>query len=210
MNFGNKTYHEPDNCLFDLKYSENARKLSVSTSFSGGKSLVHAASSPSLSDMFYDCHSNHPEASSGTLRGSSSNSAVDDALSCVRSRSMKRCKSLPSGFANSCDNSLIMEQNSNNLELEIPIETKMDTCAEWCNSSIMRMVLEYLVDTGPTTTTGAAPALKGTPDAKSDSRKGSRRQNGASQDSESKHAMGALEGFPSALGTGGQDASFFS
>jgi hypothetical protein len=27
------------------------------------------------------------------------------------------------------------------MELEIPIETKMDTCAEWCNSSIMRMVL---------------------------------------------------------------------
>jgi len=111
VNFEDKAYHDHDNCLFDLKYSENARKLSVSTSFSGGKSLVHAASSPSLSDMFYDCHSNHPEASSGTLRGSSSNSVEDDALSCVRSRSMKRCKSLPSGFANSCDNSLIMEQN---------------------------------------------------------------------------------------------------
>lgn len=119
VTFENGTYHESENCLFDLKYSENARKLSMSTSFSGGKSLVHAASSPSLSDMFYDCHSNRPETSSGSLRRSGSNSAVDDALSCVRSLSMKRCKSLPSGFTDSCDNSLIMEQNSNLMDTSI-------------------------------------------------------------------------------------------
>lgn len=84
------------------------------------------------------------------------------------------------------------------MELESPMETKVDTCAEWYNSSIMRMVLEYLVGARITTTAIAPPAVKGPP-AKSDSRKVSRRQNGATQDSS--HAIGASEG---------QDSSFFS
>ena len=108
VTFENGTSHEPLHCLFDLKDADNARKLSLS---SGGKSLVHSASSPSLSEMYYDCHNSHPESSLGTLHRSGSNAAIDDALSCARSLNLKRCKSLPTGLTdNSCDNSLVMEQ----------------------------------------------------------------------------------------------------
>ncbi len=113
-NFGGCTFPDSGHCMLDLEISENARKLSLlsSSSCSGGKSLIHSTSSPALSDMFYDCHHNPESSSSGALRRSGSNSAINDALSNLHSFRLKRSKSMPNAFTDSCDNSLIMDRSS--------------------------------------------------------------------------------------------------
>ena len=95
------------------------------------------------------------------------------------------------------------------MDLEVPMETKTDPCPGWYNSSIMRFVLEYLVDAR--TTTAALPAVTAPP-AKSDSRKNHRRQIGASQDSDSFRSTLRSASPSNAVvpGTASQDAAFFN